>query len=133
MIAYSKNHADQICDNDQIDKIAACLADNFLKPLYHFCNEKNYFVYVACLAEILDWSHEFYNQYYNNVNDWEAFEEIKDNVYNTGVYRNNFLIVWGDKRIKQFFAQNSNKTKCSRKYLKNSKNKQNNFSIKIGT
>ena len=48
MIVSSSN------DTDQVGLFAVCLADNFLKPLYDFCNERNYFVYVGCLAEILD-------------------------------------------------------------------------------
>ena len=112
MIAYSKNQTDQIGDTDPIESIAACLASKFLKPLYHFCNEKNYFVYVGCLSEILDWSREFYNQYFHNKNDWEAFEETRDNIFN-GVHRDDFLIEWGHKRIKKFFSQNAKKEEHS--------------------
>ena len=130
MRAYSKSHSDQIGDADQIDKIAVCLADNFVKPLFDFHNEKKYQAYVKSLAEILNWSREFYKQYYQKLNDWESFEKSNDNIYNAD-NRNDFLIAWGCNRIQLFFAQNANETEYSRKQAKNSKNKQNNFSVTV--
>jgi len=99
MIVSSSN------DTDQVGLFAVCLADNFLKPLYDFCNERNYFVYVGCLAEILDWSQEFYNRYHHKLNNWEAFEKSRENIF-SAVNRDDFLIAWGYKRIEQFFSQN---------------------------
>ena len=66
----------QIGDADQIDKIAVCLADNFVKPLFDFHNEKKYQAYVKSLAEILNWSSEFYKQYYQKLNDWKVLKKV---------------------------------------------------------
>jgi len=93
-------------NSDKIGMIAACLTDNFLKPLYDFSNEKNYFGYLGSLAEISDWSHEFYNEYYHTLEDWEAFQDSKENVYKA-INWNDFLIAWGHERIRQFFDQNT--------------------------
>jgi len=132
MIADSKNHTVQIYDTDQIGKIAACLSDNFVKPLFDFRDEKNYPAYVKSLAKILNWSHEFYKQYHHKLKDWEAFEKSTDNIYDA-VNPNDFLIAWGQKRIKQFFAHHTNETGHSGKYTNNNKNKRNNFSMGVAT
>jgi len=74
------------------------LSDNFVKPLFDFRDEKNYPAYVKSLAEILNWSLEFYQQYHHKLKDWEAFEKSADNIYDA-VNPNDFLIAWGQKRI----------------------------------
>ena len=98
MYVNSKNHP------DHITVIAVRLADHFVKPLYEFNKERNYFVYVGCLSEILDWSAEFYKQYNHKLNNWEDFVKSKDNIYDA-VSEENFLISWGNDRIKKFYAQ----------------------------
>ena|ERR1700712_2055670 len=84
--------------------IAAFLARNFVKPLYDFCNEKNFFVYTGCFDEIVSWAHEFYNQHYEQINDWEVFKRSNDNIYNA-VSPYGFLMAWGDNKMKSFFVQ----------------------------
>jgi hypothetical protein len=98
MVAHSKD------DSDQVSMIAACLANNFLKPLYDFYNERNYVVYTECLSHILEWSYEFYEQHSHMLTEWKTFELPKDYTHNNN--RNEFLIAWGHKRIEQFFSQN---------------------------
>lgn len=90
MIIHSKNHPDPVYDTDAIVNIAALLAENFLGSLYQFNNEKGYFSYVACLSEILQWAQEYYNEYNKNENE---------------ILQNDLLVAWGNKRIKQFFAE----------------------------
>jgi len=97
MTIYLKNN------NGQLDIIAFYLASNFLKPLFNFFEEKNYFVYVGCLAEIIDWAEEFYTQYHHKLNNWETFEKSKENVYNA-VNKDEFLHAWGNERMNEFFA-----------------------------
>lgn len=92
-------------NSDQIGMIAACLTDNFLKPLYNFSNEKNYFGYLGSLAEISDWSHEFYDEYGLSLNDWESFQSSGKNIYKSPNW-NDFLVAWGTERIREFFARN---------------------------
>ena len=91
--------------NDQIRLIAASLAEKFVKPMYDANCEKNYFVYVGCLSEILNWSGEFYNKYFHKLNDWKSFETSKDNIFNA-VDGHDFLIAWGCSKVRQFFAGN---------------------------
>ncbi|MEO8769625.1 MAG: hypothetical protein ABI402_06060 [Ferruginibacter sp.] len=89
--------------NNQISLIATSLAEKFVKPMYEANKEKNYFVYVSCLSEILNWSGEFYNNYFHKLNDWKSFETSKDNIYNA-VDRDDFLMAWGCNKIRQFFV-----------------------------
>jgi hypothetical protein len=91
-------------DTDHMAMIAACLADNFLKPLNDFCNEKRYLGYVGTLAEISDWAHEFYDAYCNKLDNWDTFENSEDNKY-TPTNWDDFLVAWGHGRLQQFFAQ----------------------------
>ena len=100
-MSHSNNHS------EQIEMIAARLADQFVKPLFDFRNEKSYFTYIGSLAEILDWSYEFHNLYSYQMEDWESFLASKENIYHA-VSRDEFLIAWGKSRIKQFYAQNEN-------------------------
>jgi len=112
MITSLKNDNDRICDIDPIGLIAARLTNRFAQPLFNFYAKKSYSVYIKCLVEILNWSYEFYNQYYNNETDWKEFENIRHTLFNNDdVYMDYFLIAWGEKRICQFFAQNINGTK----------------------
>ena len=97
------------CANDieQIDTIAIRLANKFLNPLFDFCNQKNYFVYIGSLAEIMDWSYEFYNQYEHKLKNWQNFVSSNENVFDA-VSQDEFLIAWGNNRIQQFYEQNAN-------------------------
>jgi len=101
-----RNSKRQKCsiDSDEIGMIAACLSDNYLKILYDFCNGRNLFGYIGCLSEISDWSHEFYREYYDKMNEWEVFEESDDNIYNA-VSWDDFLIEWGFNRFKKFLDE----------------------------
>jgi hypothetical protein len=125
MIAFSKNDNNRICDIDPIGVIAACLANRFAQPLFNFYAKKSYSVYAKCLVEILNWSYEFYNQYYNNETDWKDFENIRNILfYNNDVHGECFLIAWGEKRIRQFFAQNINGTGFVRNHRNDNEKKQ---------
>jgi hypothetical protein len=93
-------------DTDHIAMIAACLADNFLKPLNNFCTEKKYLGYIGNLAEISDWAHEFYDAYCQKLDNWDAFENSEDNKYASASW-DDFLVAWGYGRLQQFFAQHA--------------------------
>ena len=103
MIDNSRNYSDPILNADPVGLIAAYLAGKFVKPLFDSYKKHNYQVYVRCLAEILNWSQEFYDLYYNNknVNDFKNNTEL---IYHNGIHRSDFLSAWGDKKIKQFLA-----------------------------
>jgi len=91
---------------EQIDMIATCLADNFVKKIYDFQNEKSYSAYVKSLSEIFHWAHEFYIEYNHKMKDWESFKRSIDNIYNVNTMED-FQIAWGNQRIKQFFDQHA--------------------------
>lgn len=121
MFPYSNKPNDHVRNSDPVGSISTCLAGKFVKPLFDFYNESIYIenkheTYLICLAEILTWSQEFYDLYYNNKNDWEISAEIKNTIYNNGVHRNEFLLAWGDKRMKQFLAKHYVETECSEPY-----------------
>ena len=78
---------------------AACLADNWMAELY----EKSGKGYIAALDEITAWAHEFYNSYYENLKDWETFEQSEDNTYKA-VCWDDFVIAWGKDRLEKYFA-----------------------------
>ncbi len=86
-------------DSIEIGMYAACLADNFLNPLY----EKSGKGYIAALDEITALAHEFYNSYYEKLKDWETFEPSEDNIYKS-VCWDDFVIDWGAVRIEKYFA-----------------------------
>jgi hypothetical protein len=93
-------------NHEQIDMIATCFADNFVKEVYDFQNEKSYSAYVKSLSEIFNWAHEFYIEYNHKMKDWESFEKSQDNIYNVNTMED-FQIAWGNQRIKQFFDQHA--------------------------
>jgi hypothetical protein len=103
MIAYSKNF------NVDIDWIASCLADAYVKPLFYSFGENSYTVYVKSMNEILDWSHEFFAQFSNRPDDWETFVISDENVYEAK-NKKDFLVAWGKERIKMFLAAKEKKT-----------------------
>jgi hypothetical protein len=100
MNSHSKNHT------AQIGEIANRLADNFAKPLYNFCTEKNYYVCIGILKEITDWAQEFYEQYQDKLSDWGAFKKSSDNISNATT-PHEFLITWGNARVNKFFIINT--------------------------
>jgi len=104
MINNSRNYSDPILNADPVNLIAAHLAGKFVKPLFNSYKKHNYQIYVRCLAEILNWSQEFYDLYYNNKNE-HYFKNNKELIYHNGIHRSDFLSSWGDKRIKQFLAK----------------------------
>lgn len=98
--------ADSNNEPDSIRRIAVCLADNFVKPLYNCCTEKNYYVYIGILTEIINWAHEFYEQYHDKLNDWEAFKKSGDNIHNAAT-GHEFLVAWGKARVNKFLNVNT--------------------------
>jgi len=95
-----------LTDSERVDEIAVRLANKFLTQLFNFCNQKNYFVYVGSLAEIMDWSYEFFNQYDKKISDWKNFEASNENIYDAAT-RDEFLIAWGNERIQQFYIEHA--------------------------
>lgn len=90
---------------DFIDVVIDLLVENFLKPLNQLCREKNYFVHVASLAELVDWSQEFWNQYFDLPGDWETFKSSDRNIFRAEDI-NDFIIAFGREKFKNFCNEN---------------------------
>jgi hypothetical protein len=86
---------------DFIDIVIDLLIENFLKPLNQLSREKNYFVHVASLAEIVDWSEDFWNEYFDLPGDWETFRCSNRNTFNAENI-NDFIVAFGREKFKTF-------------------------------
>jgi hypothetical protein len=111
-------------NKEQIDMIATCLADNFVKKIYNLQNEKSYSAYVKSLSEIFHWAHEFYIEYNHKLKNWESFGKSGDNIYKAAS-REAFQIAWGNERMQIFTDQHSKKSSQKIRYQNSSIN--NNF------
>jgi hypothetical protein len=86
---------------DLIDTIADRLVENFAEPLFDLSIEKNYFVYLGTVAEIMSWSGELYDNYYQQLLDWENFKVSRGNTFHA-ITRDDFIIAWGKERMKKY-------------------------------
>jgi hypothetical protein len=91
---------------DFIDIVIDLLVENFLKPLNQLSREKNYFVHVASLAEIVDWSQDFWNQYFDLPDDWETFRSSDRNIFRAENI-NDFIVAFGEEKFKTFCIENA--------------------------
>ncbi|MEO8110018.1 MAG: hypothetical protein ABI594_08305 [Ginsengibacter sp.] len=94
---------------DFIKMVAKCLAEKLIWFLFPANKEKNYSEHIGGLAEILDWSEEFYEQYYDKILNWEIFRYSGENVHNAET-PNELIMAFGQERLKKFYAQNKNHT-----------------------
>ena len=92
-------------DSHEIGLIAACLADNFLKPLYDFCSKHNLHGYIGTLNVVSEWAHDFYDIYNEKIADWESFESSGDNIYESIAW-DDFVISWGRDLLEKFLKEN---------------------------
>jgi len=101
---------------DFIKMVAKCLAKNFMMPLFQLTKEKGYSAHIGGLAEILDWSNEFYDQYYDKVLNWEMFRSGSSNIYNAFTL-DDLILSFGREKLKKFYDQPENHTNYfSRRY-----------------
>ena len=91
---------------DFIDVVIDLLVENFLKPLNQLSREKNYFVHVASLSEIVDWSQDFWNQYFDLPGDWETFRSSNRNIF-AAENINDFIIAFGQEKFRKFCVENA--------------------------
>jgi hypothetical protein len=94
---------------DFIKMVANLLAKNFIAPLFELTKEKSYSAHIGGLAEILDWSNEFCDQYYDNVLNWEMFRSSSNNIYNAFTL-DDLIVSFGRERLKKFHTQTENHT-----------------------
>ena len=87
--------------------VARRLAEKFLERLIFLSKEKHYSARMGCLAEILDWSQEFYDKYYDKIINWETFKCSSDNIYE-GITHDGLIVAFGEERLKKFYYQHVN-------------------------
>ena len=92
---------------DFFDIVVDLLVEHFVKSLNQLSSEKSYFVHVASLAEIVDWSEEFCNQYSDLPDDWETFKSSSRNIFNADNI-NEFVVAFGQAKFKIFSIENGN-------------------------
>lgn len=90
-----------------IETVASRLAEKFIKPLLLFSKEKSYPAHIGGLAEILDWSMEFYEKYYEQIITSERYNEGGGTNYKTAEF-DDLIVAFGKDRIKKFYTQNAN-------------------------
>ena len=90
---------------DFFEIVVDLLVEHFVNPLNKLSNEKNYFVHVASLAEIVDWSEDFYDQYSDLPDDWETFKSSSRNIFKAGNITD-FVIGFGHMKFKLFSIEN---------------------------
>jgi hypothetical protein len=99
---------------DFIKMVAKHLGKNFMSSLFELTKEKGQVEYIGGLAEILDWSKEFCDRYYDKVTNWEEFMWSRDNICNA---LNDLIISFGREKLKTFYSQPENHTNYfSRRY-----------------
>jgi hypothetical protein len=94
---------------DFIKMVANHLAKNFIASLLELTKEKSYSANMGGLAEIIDWSKEFCDQYYYKVTNWEMFKWSSDNIYNAFTL-DDLIVCFGKERLRKFYAQIENHT-----------------------
>ncbi len=94
---------------DFIKMVANRLVEKLIWFLFPLNSEKNYAAHIGGLAEILEWSEEFYSKYYDKILNWETFKRSSENIYNA-VTPDDLIITFGQERLKKFYTQNTNHT-----------------------
>ena len=94
---------------DFIDMVAGCLAKHFIEPLNKLSKERNYHTHVGNLALILDWAHDFYNQYFHQLHNWKTFKATGGKNIKADSF-NNFIIAFGQENFKKFCFENGHQS-----------------------
>ena len=88
--------------------VANHLAKNFIASLLELTKEESYSGSIGGLAEIIDWSKEFCDQYYDKITNWEMFRRSSDNIYNAFTL-DDLIICFGQERLKKFCTETENR------------------------
>ena len=87
--------------------VANHLAKNFIASLLELTKEESYSGSIGGLAEIIDWSKEFCDQYQDKITHWEMFRQSSDNIYNAFTI-DDLIICFGKERLRKFYTQIGN-------------------------
>lgn len=92
---------------DFIKMVANRLADKLIWFLFPSNKGKNFSEHIGGMAEILEWSEEFYIRYYEKILNWEAFKRSTENIYNAAI-QDDLIVAFGEEKLKTFYEQNKN-------------------------
>ena len=63
-----------------IEMVARQLTSKFITPITKLCNRKNYFTHAGILAEILEWSVEFFDRYHEELENCSEATDVEEAV-----------------------------------------------------
>lgn len=92
---------------DFIKMVAGRLSERFLEQMFFFNRKRNYSIHVGALAEILNWSEEFCDEYHDKIISEEMFAEGLCQVH-IGAELDCLITTFGRRRIKKFYAEKGN-------------------------
>lgn len=92
---------------DFIEMVVDRLVAHFVQPLSYFSGRRNYELHVASLAEIIDWSEDFFIRYFDIISDWERFRASSDNIFEADTLQD-FITRFGQERFNMFCLENAN-------------------------
>jgi hypothetical protein len=84
-----------------IEMVSQKLLEFFSQNLSKLNTQTNYAVHVGNLAEILDWSQEFFDNYYPNINNWTLFAKSEENIFKADTFEE-FILAFGHVRFVKF-------------------------------
>ena len=63
-----------------VEMVATQLTGKFMMELRQLCNRKNYFTHAGILAEMFDWSMEFFDLYYLEFGNFSEATDVEESV-----------------------------------------------------
>jgi hypothetical protein len=103
MIVQSKEQT------DFIDLVSQKLAESFVKKLIQLGSQRKYENYAGSLEEILKWTWEFFDLYYDKFQNWKAFQHTEENNFNAES-PHEFIIAFGHARFIRFCVESAEKS-----------------------
>ena len=70
-----------------VEMVARQLTGKFMVQLRLLCNRKNYFTHAGILAEMFDWSMEFFDLYYMEFGNFSEATDVEETVMAFGYAR----------------------------------------------
>jgi len=93
---------------DFIKMIANCLAKNFISSLFELTKEKSHSAQIGGLAEILDWSKEFCDQYYDKIFNQDLPKGNHQTIQSLNL--DDLIVTFGREKLKKFYSEAVNHT-----------------------
>ena len=90
-----------------IKMVATSLMEKLIEPIFKSNKRKAFPEHVGVIAEILEWSEEFYDRYYIKTLDWQAFKLSSENIHNVTIL-DDLITAFGKEKLKIFFEKHKN-------------------------